>query len=525
MQYLILFFSVLNVLLGVIILIHSKHEKDNVTFLAFAFSASIWTFNNFYLRLNPEVSTIRISYGLGIIVATAGLVWSYFFLKKELPNFVKVLIFPVSVVFFLVTLFSNRIVEDIYSVEQFGYEGKLGVWFNFYSAYFSIIIILIVYNFIKQLLIEKDPSRQSQIWYVLGGAFFFSLVSSTVSFLIPTFFHTLRYTILDNLSFSIFLICIGYAILKYHLFNIKVIVTELFVFSLWSVILIRTTTSYNLQDLLINSGLLILTIVVGAFLIKSVIREVEQREKIQVLAKDLEETNDRQEKLIHFVGHEVKGYLTKGEYAFSEMVDGDFGTLPPETKILSTNALSEMRKGVKAVTDILKAANLKRGTVTYDKKPVDLRDVVREEIIKLSPQAKEKGLALTADIERPGNYTVNLDQSQFGEHVIRNLIDNSIKYTPTGSVAVRVSNKDGKVIFSVKDTGVGITDEDRAHLFIEGGTGKDSLKINVHSTGYGLYIAKTLVEAHNGKIRVESEGKGKGSTFFVELPAANSPSV
>jgi signal transduction histidine kinase len=70
----------------------------------------------------------------------------------------------------------------------------------------------------------------------------------------------------------------------------------------------------------------------------------------------------------------------------------------------------------------------------------------------------------------------------------------------------------------VKDTGVGITEEDKARLFTEGGHGKDSQTINAHSTGYGLFIAKQITEAHGGTIRAESEGAGKGSIFVVEFP-------
>ncbi len=70
----------------------------------------------------------------------------------------------------------------------------------------------------------------------------------------------------------------------------------------------------------------------------------------------------------------------------------------------------------------------------------------------------------------------------------------------------------------VVDTGVGITPEDMSRLFTAGGHGKDSIHINVHSTGYGLFIAKSVVEAHGGRIWAESEGTGKGSRFVVELP-------
>jgi len=77
------------------------------------------------------------------------------------------------------------------------------------------------------------------------------------------------------------------------------------------------------------------------------------------------------------------------------------------------------------------------------------------------------------------------------------------------------------IVFKVKDTGVGIKDEDKPNIFKEGGMGKDSRKLNVHSSGYGLFAAKKVTEAHGGKIWFESEGvAGKGSIFYVELSVA-----
>ena len=153
-------------------------------------------------------------------------------------------------------------------------------------------------------------------------------------------------------------------------------------------------------------------------------------------------------------------------------------------------------------------------------KKKDVKDLIKEEVIKSKPSADEKKLAFEVSMDESQLYTVNLDRGQFGEHVIRNLIDNSIKYTPQGSIMIKLARAGDKIVFSVKDTGVGLSDEDRGRLFTEGGRGKDSMKVNVHSTGYGLYIAKQIVEAHGGKIWVESEGPNKGSTFFVELPVS-----
>jgi signal transduction histidine kinase len=121
----------------------------------------------------------------------------------------------------------------------------------------------------------------------------------------------------------------------------------------------------------------------------------------------------------------------------------------------------------------------------------------------------------------PGEYFVHGDLEQL-QHTIKNIIDNSIKYTPEGNIDIALSQQSGKILFSVKDSGVGISPEDRPRLFTEGGNGKNSRKVNVDSTGYGLYIAKKIVDTHGGRIWAESLGEGKGSTFFVELPVASS---
>jgi len=244
------------------------------------------------------------------------------------------------------------------------------------------------------------------------------------------------------------------------------------------------------------------------------------------LKQELEQANKQQENLLHFISHEIKGYLTKGEAAFAAISEDTTGNIPQGIRALASGALVEMRKGVATVMDILDASNMKKGTVTFKKLPLDFRKLVEKTLEEQRPAAYEKRLGLDAKIA-DGKYEMLGDEEKLHEHVIRNLIDNAIKYTPTGTVQVELSTESGpstalgvnKIRFMVADSGVGITAEDMAHLFTEGGHGKDSIKINVHSTGYGLFIAKEIVDAHGGKIWAESDGQGKGSRFIVELPA------
>ena len=116
-----------------------------------------------------------------------------------------------------------------------------------------------------------------------------------------------------------------------------------------------------------------------------------------------------------------------------------------------------------------------------------------------------------------GDYKMKGDRAQLAQ-AVRNLVDNSIKYTLEGSIKVGLERKGDKILFSVVDTGVGISHELKSKLFTKGAHGKDSIKINVNSTGFGLSFVKGVVEAHKGRVWAESEGENLGSSFYIELP-------
>lgn len=149
--------------------------------------------------------------------------------------------------------------------------------------------------------------------------------------------------------------------------------------------------------------------------------------------------------------------------------------------------------------------------------PFDLRDSILSVINDQKQAAEVKGLNLISNIGGE-TLTVKGDSNEIASHVLRNLIDNAIKYTPKGKIEISLMRQGDKALLSVKDSGIGITEEDKKNLFTEGGRGKEAIKTNVSSTGYGLFIAKQIVDAHRGRMWAESEGQGKGSTFYVELP-------
>jgi len=99
-----------------------------------------------------------------------------------------------------------------------------------------------------------------------------------------------------------------------------------------------------------------------------------------------------------------------------------------------------------------------------------------------------------------------------------NIIDNSIRYTNEGSITLKAEQTPQKTHITVTDTGEGMTPEEIQGLFKSFSRGSAGAKLSTDGAGLGLYIAKRFIQMHKGKIWAESKGKGKGSTFHIELP-------
>src|SRR3989338_2199670 len=197
------------------------------------------------------------------------------------------------------------------------------------------------------------------------------------------------------------------------------------------------------------------------------------------------------------------------------MLDGMFGAISPELKSMAAGGLASDNEGIAVVDMILNQASLQAGTMRYDIQPFDFKKVVAEIIEEKKGSAEKKGLKMAAEIKE-GNYAITGDQRWLKEAIL-NLVDNAVKCTVAGQITVGLELKEKQIFFYVKDTGRGITPEDRKNLYTEGGRGKNSLLYNVDSTGYSLSTLNIVVEADQGKVWEDTE-VGKGSTFWVELP-------
>ena len=254
-------------------------------------------------------------------------------------------------------------------------------------------------------------------------------------------------------------------------------------------------------------------------LYKQNLEVVRLYKQVEDLNHELEIANEGQTNLIHIINHQIKGYLAKSRNIFSELLtEPEYGPIPESAKPILEEGFKSLTEGVDFVQDFLAASDIEKGTFVYDMQPTDFKTTVIAVAEKQREVAKDKGLSFDLTIA-PGDYNMKGDASQLGQ-AVRNLIDNSIKYTPKGTINLRLTTDNNKILLEIKDTGVGISDELKPRLFTKGGKGKDSLKINVNSTGFGLSFVKGVVEVHKGRVWADSAGPNQGSTFYLELPVS-----
>lgn len=513
-----LFPAVAALILGFFIWFRSPRSLLHITLFVMTLAFSAWVFFDLILWATEKTNYTMFFWSamihFDLLIYASALYFMYLFIdKKDTSIATKIfIILPFIPLFLLAHTPYNLVGFDFSNCDREALEGPLWQYVYIVELFFVVWIAMLGMERFR-----TNKSSRKEILLATIGVLAFLLAFSWGNIVgsLAVDWDLGQYGLF---GMPVFLAFLAYLIVRFRSFGIQIISAQVLVASstllVLSLLLVRTIE--NVRIIAFITALIILT--VGVMLVRSVQQEILQRQKIQKLAQELEQINKQQEGLIHFVSHEVKGYLTKSAGVFSGIIEGDYGKSNITLDTVAKGALLETRKGIDGVMNILKASNLKKGTVEYKMESFDLAETLKKKAIDLETFAETRGLDFSLSIQEGVDFTLKGDAEQIGGHVIRNIIENAINYTPEGSVAVTLKKEGNNAVLSVQDTGVGITEEDKKRLFTEGGHGKDSIKVNVHSTGYGLYIAKNIVEAHGGTMSAHSEGAGKGSLFVIVLP-------
>ena len=168
------------------------------------------------------------------------------------------------------------------------------------------------------------------------------------------------------------------------------------------------------------------------------------------------------------------------------------------------------------VKDLLSVSRIESGRIKIVPSEIDLLTLVKQAVDELQNNAKDKNLKLSIIEPKTPLPNVNADPDRIVQVCI-NLINNAIKYTPSGEVAVKIELKFNHIVVSVSDSGIGISKSDQRHLFEKFHRIDNPATAGIMGTGLGLYIVKNIISLSGGEVNIESE-PGKGSTFSFSLP-------
>jgi PAS domain S-box-containing protein len=180
----------------------------------------------------------------------------------------------------------------------------------------------------------------------------------------------------------------------------------------------------------------------------------------------------------------------------------------------TSRAARQARRLNDLVTRLLDVSRLATGRLTLNRQRMDLASSVRDVVADLGAEAAASGCTMTIDASAPESVIGTWDQLRI-EQVVTNLLSNAIKYGPGGPIGIVISTEPRSVRVAVSDRGIGVAPADRERIFERferGATPRDR-----GGLGIGLYVARSLVEAHGGTMALESE-VGRGSTFSFTLP-------
>ncbi len=509
-------------ILGFFIYFNDSKSVTNVSFLKFSLATACWGVFNY---LNYNTDDQRLVLWFIKIVMFFAIFQSYYFFKlmyvfpeKEvkLPKFVNKFLFNIVSLVALFTLTPYVFSTVTKRADSLVYQPKA----EFGIVIFAFVAVSLVASGFYFLKIKynkiTDPIQRKQFFLIfLGNITMFSLILF-FNFTLSLFFENTRFIPYGAVFILPFIILTSYAIYKHKLFNIKIASVGFIAFILTIFSFFNILYTKSVSQVVLNITFFILILIGSITLIKTILREVEQKEYLQVLNSELRDLLKQRESLVHLITHKVKGSFTRSKYIFAEMVEGSFGELHDPLLSMAKKGLSSDNEGIQTVDLVLNSFNLSSGTVKYDMKQISFKDIVNQVISEKKSRAEDKGLNIETEMNLEDSYNI-LGDAFWIKEVVNNFIENSIRYSLTGTIHIKLEKKDHKIVLSVKDNGVGLTDEDKKNLFTEGGRGKDSIRMNIDSTGYGLFSVKLIVQAHKGRVWAESEGKDKGSTFFVEL--------
>jgi two-component system, OmpR family, phosphate regulon sensor histidine kinase PhoR len=221
-------------------------------------------------------------------------------------------------------------------------------------------------------------------------------------------------------------------------------------------------------------------------------------------------------KFVSTVSHEIQGPMNSVLMQIQVILDGLAGEVTEKQRDILTRASEKINSLSQMASELLDLARIESGLIALEREPLDMAALIQDQVTFHQPRAESQMITLKADL--PKTLPPVAANRRNIEEVLSNLITNAIKYSPQGGpVRISASADTDYLCIKVQDSGLGMDPEDLKSIFKQFYRIKNERTRFIPGTGLGLAIVKSIIESHQGLIKVESR-PGEGSTFSVYLP-------
>ncbi len=513
----------ISLLLGYVVFANRRgFTLPNTLFTLFTLTYSLYLVNEVVQWVAIPAGLVEFAWTLialyFVSLALLLLYFTYTFLSGRDATFKTKLFFAASIlpiVIFLPTSLNTSSFDLAYC------QSNIGPLYYYIYTLLSIIGLTLGAVCIKHYRNNNDP--KSLLLLAGGYAMLFILMFAD---LVSEYLGTFEINLVGPIGMLLLMSSITFMIVRYHAFNIKLAGAQALVIGLLSLVGALLFVVQSPTSQAVAAATFFFTAIAGYFLVRSVKKEIKQREELQVLTEKLAKANDRLKELdklksefVSIASHQMRSPLTSMRGYASMVLDGSYGAVPDKAREAIQRIADSSAFMAKMIENYLNVSRIESGNMKYELSDFNLKLETEKVVDDKRQEAMKKGLLLTFKSNLQGQGIVHADIGKTLE-IVHNLLNNALKYTPKGTIDVTVHDdpKKKKIYVDIHDSGIGMKPEDIAKLFGKFERAENANTVNITGTGLGLYVARTMALAMKGEITASSSGQGQGSTFRFELP-------
>jgi signal transduction histidine kinase len=510
-----IYFLVPSALLMIIIGSYSwlkLRNKESLLFFLLTICQSIWAISTFLMwnGCDADESIVFWDKFLYFFISIVIALLFHFSLEvcqvsKTKKNKILILLSYILAIFFSYLVAAGHLIGGVFRYEwgchtcaqQPGHD-----LFLIYILFFVIIALNNLYKTFVEKKFNKELRTKALFVFIAFLVYSFSLIGMLPAYGISV--YPFAY-----LFFPLFTIIITYAITEKNIF-ISGIATDVLI----GFILVLFSTFLFFPDIqigiLVKIIIFILLLLACLLLLKHNHEEVERK-------NEAEKLNELKSEFISIVSHQLRTPLTAIRGYSGMLKDEDYGVLSKKISSPIDHIHYSSISMINMINGLLSMARIERGTMILEFKKFSIDKMINECIDEVSIKAKEKNLYLKYVKNKVKIPLVNGDVDKI-KNAVLNILNNAVLYTLKGGITIKAYKVNLSFRIEIKDTGIGLEKEEIDKLFGSFSRGERGINVNTQGNGLGLYVAKNFIEIHGGKISIFSEGKGKGSTFYIDVP-------